>query len=291
MKKPAPMHWFGGKAQLTKKLLPLIPYKQLYCEPFFGAGSIFWNRKPSPIEVVNDLNGDLINLMRAIQDPARFKRLRRRLAATLYSLDEFRKALDTLANETDEDERAWAFYTTQNHGFSGDAKTEGQWSRSVTCSRRGMAAAVSRWWTRFDAFPEWHKRIARAQIDNRDALEVIRYWDGPDAVFYLDPPYVSDTRITTKAYTHEMNYTQHEDLVRVILSCEGAVILSGYDTPLYTPLEDAGWAHDEFQTTCHAAGRVRGSSVIGKGNAPPRTEVVWRNPTACKETTNKGFFS
>lgn len=138
----APVLWYGGKGNALAKLLPLIPYGQFYCEPFGGAGTILLNREPSPVELLNDLHGDLINLYRHIQ--AKDEDLIYRLKWTLYSRDEFRKALKILKDpEALPLDRAWAMFVATNQGFSGIYKTEGNWSRAVMASNRGMAKTTS----------------------------------------------------------------------------------------------------------------------------------------------------
>ena len=278
----APYMWYGGKGNMVAKLTPLIPWSKVYCEPFFGAGSIFWNLRPRKVEIINDLNGDVVNVMRALQDPTRADKLEGRLAFTLYSLDEFRLALSTLAESTDPDERAWAFFVAQNQGLSGMANSEGNWGRAFI-SNRGMAANVSKWQTRLGMFGQWAKRIARAQIDHRDALEVIRFWDSPETVFYLDPPYASGTRVasSTNMYAHECDDAFHSRMVELLLTLKGQSVLSGYSTPLYAPLENAGWERTDWQTACHAAGKGRGTKLRGVGAClehAARTESVWLSP-------------
>lgn len=279
----APVSHYGGKGNMKAKLFPLIPYSQLYVEPYFGAGSIFWNREPSPVEVVNDLHGDLINLMRCFQDDSRCQKLYARLAATLYSLDEFRLALATLKESSDLDDRAWAFYVMRNQGFAGiDVKTDGRWGRNFVSSR-GMAQTSASWWTRFDEFPKWYQRIARVQIDNRDALVVIKYWDSDDTTFYLDPPYVTETRVDSKVYVHEASDEHHKKLVELALTLKGNVTISCYAHAIYKLLEDAGWQRLDFETASSAASKGRGSSCRGAGNImgnAPRTETVYLNPKA-----------
>lgn len=88
-----------------------------------------------------------------------------------------------------------------------------------------------------------------------------------------------DARIVNLFQDHD----HHVALVETILACQGAVVLSGYDHPVYQPLVDAGWEVTRFETACHAVGKTRGSGLQGKGAVKakaPRTEVVWRNPRA-----------
>jgi DNA adenine methylase len=277
---PGPVQWYGGKGILAPRIVPLIPDTRVYVEPFGGSASIMFALRPRAVEVYNDLDGNLVNLFRVMQDPRSMRRLRWRLEHTLYSLDEFRKALADA--ETDAVGKAWAFFVRQNQGFSGVADTEGNWSRALV-SGRGMAGNVSRWRNRVSCLSEWGKRLARVQIDNRDALEVIRYWDSPDTCFYLDPPYHHDTRANGKCDVYkggEMTHDQHVGLVRLLLEVKGAVVLSGYAHESYSPLEAAGWTRVDIVTACHAAGKGRGSGLQGEGNAPSRVETVWRNQRA-----------
>lgn len=88
---------------------------------------------------------------------------------------------------------------------------------------------------------------------------------------------------TSGGYAHELTDADHERLVRAIMEYPGMVMLSGYAHKLYEPLEAAGWDRMDFETACMAAGRTRGTGIIGAGAAKkmqPRTETVWRNPAA-----------
>lgn len=120
----APVRWYGGKGRMLAKLLPVVPEGGApYCEPYCGAASLFWRRPPAPVEVLNDLNGDLVNLFRCIQDLALFEDLKHRLTWTLYSRAEFVRALEILASdEAAGVTRAWAFFVAQNQGFAGPRK-------------------------------------------------------------------------------------------------------------------------------------------------------------------------
>jgi DNA adenine methylase len=276
----APVRWYGGKGQVYKKIGPLVPWSKIYCEPYCGAASLYWHLKPREVEVLNDLHSEIINLFRVLQNKEQFLELQHRLTWTAYSLDEFRLALEmeTRQEELSPVERAWAFFVRQNQGFAGKAESEGEWGRAFGSCRK-MAGTASKWRNKLRILPWWHNRISRCQLDNRDALEVIRYWDSPDTTFYLDPPYVLNTRVRKQAYKHEQPDKHHNELVELLLGIQGQALLSGYDSPVYKPLEDAGWKRWSFKVACCAAGRVRGSNLRGKGGATehvPRTEVVWR---------------
>jgi len=272
----APFRWFGGKGKMASKIVPLVPCGKIYVEPYCGAASVFWYMKsPREIEVLNDLNSEIINLFRVLQNKELFDKLAHRLCWTPYSLAEFTRALGMESD--DPVDRAWAFFTKQGQGFGGEAKSKGNWGRAFTSSR-DMAMMVSIWETRLSQLYHFHDRLTRVQFDNRDALDVIKYWDSDKTVFYLDPPYISDVRKYKIAYRHETTDGHHLKLVELLLSIKGQAALSGYNNDIYKPLENAGWTKYTFKTACRAAGRVRGSNLQGKGAATkhqPRTECLW----------------
>jgi DNA adenine methylase len=273
----APVQWFGGKGNLRARILPLIPSTKVYVEPYGGAGSVLFGREPAPIEVYNDLNGDLVNLFRVLQDGRRLRAFKHRIEHTLYSREEFITALDTLADpEAKSLDRAWAFFTAQNQGMSGIAKTAGSWGRAFI-STSGMAMNTSKWIMRLAHLPDWHRRLARVQIDNRCALDVIRYWDRPETTFYLDPPYVHATRKSRDVYAHEVNDAHHRALVDAVLDIQGAAVLSAYAHPIYAPLNRAGWERTDIRTGLYGPPKTR----IPGGS---RIETIWRNPKAVKLT-------
>ncbi len=284
LKLRAPIRYFGGKGNLLPKLLPLIPRGGApYVEPYMGAGSVFFAREPAPVEVLNDLDGDVVCLMRALQDRAQFEDLRHRLMYTPYARAEFVRAIELRADPAVTGvERAWAVFVSQNQGFGGLAgKSAGNWGRSFS-SVMGVSDIVNTWLMRLSMLDAWRWRLMRAQIDNLDALEVIKYWDAPTAVIYCDPPYMQATR-KSGGYTCETSNSHHAALVQLLLGAQGAVVLSGYDDPVYQPLLDAGWHITRINTACHAAGKIRGSGLQGAGTAQakvPRVECVWRNPKA-----------
>jgi DNA adenine methylase len=274
----APFSWFGGKGRLAQDVAMYIPRSRVYVEPYGGAASVLLHLSPRPIEVLNDLNNEIITLFRVLQDRDCFAELAHRLTWTPYSLAEFDRALAMRHdNSLSEVDRAFAFFVAQNQGFSGKAKTRGDWGRSFT-SARNMACVCAKWRGRLHNLAFWHDRLTRVQLDNRDAIEVIAYWDSPDTAFYIDPPYVADARVNRSVFAHEADDEHHVRLVDTLLTISGMAVVSGYASDIYRPLDEAGWTRREIDTACHAAGRGRGSPIRGDGNALARvgrTEVLW----------------
>jgi DNA adenine methylase len=118
-------------------------------------------------------------------------------------------------------------------------------------------------------------RLMRVQIDNRDAIQCLKYWDSKETVFYIDPPYEHGTRKDNNAYgANEMNGEYHVRLVDAILAIEGRAAVSGYDCENYRRLETDGWKRHDLETACHSSGKTRGTRNTTK-EARKRIEVVW----------------
>lgn len=280
----APFLWAGGKGMLAKWIIQYIPSGRIYVEPFAGAASVFWHLPtPFSVEVLNDLDGDIVNLYRVLQDKSKFEELAHRLIFTPYARAEFVRALQIARNPNASDiDRAWAFFVKQNQGFGGKARTSGDWGRAVYATKNNMAENVSKWRSRLKLLSLWHERLSRVQIDCIDGIECIQYWDTPDTLFYIDPPYVIDTRKDRRLYKNEPDLAYHERLVETILVAKGKVMLSCYDHPVYFPLTKAGWYKLARETVAHVAGRTRGSKLQGDGAAKahvPRTETLYLNFT------------
>jgi DNA adenine methylase len=135
-------------------------------------------------------------------------------------------------------------------------------------TRRGMNEQASAWLRAVDGLPAVHARLQRVVILNRPAVEVIRTQDGPDTLFYLDPPYVPDTRGSGETFgKFDMTEAEHQELLEVIKGLRGKVMISGYACPLY---ESAllRWCRHEFDLPNNAAG----------GDFKRRmTEALWCN--------------
>jgi len=264
---------------MVARILPYFPPHRTYVEPFAGGASLFFAKEPSPVEVLNDLDSGLINLYRVLRDPEQFKEFHRLVVLTPYSREEYNHCYAHWRDYDDPVKRAWAWFVMRRMAFS----AHHSWGYSLTASCRGMAMATSRWLTTIDHLPEIHLRLSRIQIDHDDFRKVLRRYDTPETLFYCDPPYVPDTR-RSGGYEHELTLEDHQDLVDILLSLKGMVILSGYNHQVYQPLEDAGWQRHDFYTACYAAGRTRLTGIQGEGSAlklQPRIESLWLSPHTC----------
>ncbi len=112
-----PLSYYGGKQQLAARILKLIPEHRIYCEPFLGGAAIFFAKQPSPVEVINDTNGELINFYEVLQRD--FSSLEKEIAISLHSRRQHRHAEVIYANPEmfDRVKRAWAVWTLANISY------------------------------------------------------------------------------------------------------------------------------------------------------------------------------
>lgn len=275
---PSPLKWHGGKSYLASKIVAMMPSHIHYVEPYAGGLSVLLAKDPEGVsEVVNDLHGDLSIFWRVIASETHFRDFARTVEATPFAefawkdaekpRSELRHGSDvpyiTAANT------AAAFFIRCRQSLAGRMGTFAPLSRTRT--RRGMNEQASAWLSAVEGLPAVHARLKRVVVLNRDAIDVIRQQDGPNTLFYLDPPYLKETRAAGEVYKHEMTEEQHTDLCTTIRKCVGKVMLSGYPSDLYRfQLEDEGWHRTDFDLPNNSAG----------GKAKRRmTESVWTNFT------------
>lgn len=233
----SPINWFGGKYYMAKDIIELFPEHHMYVEVFGGAGHVLFRKQPSPIEVYNDLHEGLYLFFKVLRDENMRDKIIEQIQLTPYHRKEFNECKDW-ANENDDIEKVRKFYirTMQSVGANGG------WCYAKSKSRRGMSQAVSRWLGNTDEnMVDLVERLREIQIENLDFRDCITKYDKENTLFYLDPPYIQETRKLKKGYDNEMSEEDHKDLVDLLLNVKGKVVLSGYDHEIYNKLEKNGW--------------------------------------------------
>lgn len=253
--------WYGGKFSHLEWLLPLLPAAHHYCEPFAGSAAVVLNRAPSSVETYNDIDGEVVNFFKVLRDQS--EELTRAIALTPFSREEFHRAIAGVSTRLSKNkrslERARRFYIRARQTRTGLAQTSslGRWANCRDTSRAGMSGVVSRWLGGVEALPEIAERLLRVQIENRPAQDVIKLYDGPNTLFYCDPPYLHATRGDSKAYGFEMDEQEHIDLASVLHRCKGKVALSGYRNSLMDRLYKGWRRYDADPKQCHSIKKMR----------------------------------
>ena len=116
----SPFKWVGGKSRLRKSIIPLIPEHTCYVEPLGGAAWVLFGKPPSPIEVLNDIDEDLINFFRVVKRQP--EELIKSFDLELVSRSEFQRLAGTDPQSMSEIERAHRFYYLIMAGWGGEAR-------------------------------------------------------------------------------------------------------------------------------------------------------------------------
>lgn len=278
----APFPWFGGKGnpKIKSAILELLPPHEFYVEPFGGGGSILIAKDSSRVEVYNDVNRGVVNFFRVIADVEYFGKFMARAALLPVSRELYEEFGRTWMGIHDPVEQAVRWYYIAQQSFGGMFGSS--WGTTVTTSSRGMSETTSKWRASFENLPKVHDRMQQVQIECADWRDVLKRFSGSGWLAYCDPPYVAGTR-KAGGYEHELKDSDRTALIAALLEYDGAVVLSGYNSPLYEPLAKAGWDRHEVEVVCSAAGRTRSSGLQGVGKCKEkqkRIECIWRNPEA-----------
>ncbi len=266
-----PIKWYGGKHYLADWIISLMPPHLHYVEPFFGGGSVLL-RKPVELvdghsEVVNDIDGELTTFWRVLQGEETFARFARIIDAMPFSQVEFDAAREHPSDHSDDVDRAVAFFVRARQSREGKLTDFATVTRNRL--RRRMNEQVSAWLTAVEGLPAVHQRLRRVLILSGDAVRVIGQQDGPQTLFYLDPPYMHQTRVSTGDYRHEMTEAGHMALLDALATIQGKFLLSGYRSSLYSSCAQRhGWRCEVNRID------IKASAAKQKDT---RTECVWRN--------------
>ncbi len=253
--------WYGGKFSHLDFLAPLLATDaEHFCDVFGGSASVLLNVGPYPVETYNDIDSELVNFFQTLRNQQ--ARLIRAISLTPFSREELAIACQP-ARGLSKLERARRFYVRARQTRTGLAQksSEGRWAHCVLTSRSGMAGAVSRWLGSVEGLSEIAQRLQRVQIENAPAVEVIRRYDTPDTLFYLDPPYVHASRGDTSAYGFEMTDEEHCELAECLNGIRGKAVISGYRTGLYDRLFKDWHRVDASERRCNSVGTTRQESA------------------------------
>ena len=266
------LRFHGGKFRLASWIVSHLPPHQIFVEPYGGGASVLMCKPRSFGEVYNDLDGDVVNFFRVLQDPDTAQKLEQLLRITPYARAEFQAAFAPTADPVERARRlvilafmgkSSACCTTRNQ--DGSRNRDG-WRKYVRPGTHGPHPARE-WSTYPDVIPAFTERLRGVFVDQIDARRLIPQHDAPDTLFYVDPPYPFSSRGADPRprYAVEMTDEEHQELALLLRGCRGMVVISGYPSRLYDALY-AGWRRVATRTHADAA--------------RPRTECLWSNPAA-----------
>lgn len=247
-----PITYYGGKQKLAPIILELIPPHTLYAEPFSGGAAVFFAKRPSQVEVLNDMNGELVNFYQVVKE--QFDALSVEINRTLHSRRMHKHAWVIYSNPElfDPVKRAWAVWVLSSQGFAGKLDNVWGYDREADSTSRKI------YFNKTDFTEFYARRLEKVQIENSDALYVIRSRDSTESFFYCDPPYFNSNMGHYKGYTKQ----DFENLLQLLSAIEGKFLLSSYPSEVlehYT--KERGWHTQTFEQFVSVNAKARKDKI------------------------------
>jgi DNA adenine methylase len=269
-KRPS-FRYHGAKWRIAEWIIKQFPPHTCYVEPFAGAASLLMKKSPAPLEVINDLNSDVVNFFDVLR--TRTDELVRAIELTPWSREVWSRSFE---HHPDPLENALRFYVRATQSFGASESKKKSYSGWRTQKNMNRGSTILKEWNTQDHLFDVARRLKLVQIENQDALSVIKRFDAKGTLFYVDPPYVLSTRENaSRGYSHEMTDDEHRSLISLLQQVQGMVIISGYRCELYDQLL-VDWRRLD-----------RGNPTNGQGY---RIESIWINH-ACVQARGMNLFT
>lgn len=263
------LRYYGGKFNLAKWIISFMPEHSTYVEPCGGAASVLLQKKPSKLEIFNDLDSDVVNFFRTLRD--RQDELIEKIRLTPYAREEFdycrQRSDDELENARRFFVGCWMAISStpfdKTSGWRSCSNGENLYRNTTNIFRKVQENLFN-----------VAERFQYVQIENRPAQYVIERYDSDNTLFYFDPPYVQVTRIVKNKYNLEVDEQFHIDCAKLLNNIKGCAIVSGYNCKLYEELYDGWQRHDK-------------KALNNSGNI--RFESIWLSPKITADKIGRLF--
>lgn len=236
------LNYPGSKWRIAKFIVDMIPPHITYLEPFFGSGAVLFNKEPSEVETINDLDKRVYNFFKVCRDNPQ------KLAEAVYLTPHSRLEQKLSNNAVDDElEDARAFLVQSWQSIGGIQKHKTGWRSNID----KIGGKIHEW----NEIPERillvAERLKQVQIENQDALKLIERYNRENVFIYIDPPYVLETR-KSRFYQTEFENNQHEILLDLLSAdFKAQVIISGYEHEMYNQ-KLKKWYKVHFQANAEA---------------------------------------
>lgn len=209
--------WIGGKRRLAELLISRFPPHSCYVEVFAGGAAVYFARNPADVEVLNDVNGDLVNLYRVVRH--HLEEFVRQFKWALSSRQVFEWTKVTRPETLTDIQRAARFFYLQQQSFGG--RVDGQnWGTATTAPSINLLRIE-------ENLSAAHLRLAcGTYIEQLDWAACIERYDRPHTLFYLDPPYWQ-----TEGYGVPFGWEQYELMAEKLRQIKGKAVVSLNDHP------------------------------------------------------------
>jgi DNA adenine methylase len=212
-----PLSYIGGKNRLAKRIIALFPEHTTYVEPFAGGAQVFFHKEPSPVEVLNDLDFEIVNFFRVCQ--WHFDELVRYLRYILISRKWYELLSATNPETLTDIQRAGRFFYLQKNCYGGLVVNPTYHYGVIKPSNYNPRRIT-------EIIQKTHERLQGVQIESLPYEKILEKYDRKTTLFYLDPPYWN-----RRLYRFNFKEEDFIELERLLHGVKGKFILSLDDRP------------------------------------------------------------
>ncbi len=261
-----PFGYFGSKKKIALTICKRLPPHNAWVEAFCGSAAVTLAKKPAPIEIINDIDDQIVNLFELLRTNP--ETLCKAVSLTPYARQELFRARSSKRPKNNL-EKARRFLIQSMMAVNGIfGKHPGGFSYSQSYSRQGRDARVNRWYNLPERISAVAERLRSVRVENRDARKLLKdFLNKPATLVYLDPPYFAER---TNGYDRDARDEKfHTELLQLANKAKCMIFISGYDNKLYRRMLSTkqGWS----------SRRIKTSTRDSTGSIHQRTEVVWMN--------------
>jgi DNA adenine methylase len=207
-----PLPYIGGKNRIAKQIIAVFPEHATYVEPFAGGAQVFFRKEPSKVEVLNDLDGEMVNFFRVCQQ--HYQELLRYLRFMIVSREWHDLLKVTSVGTLTDIQRAARHLYLLKNSYAGLIRNLNYKCNVVQPPGFNPESLPK-------IIEETHQRLARVQLENLPYERVLKHYDRPETLFYLDPPYFG-----LKLYRHNLTADDFEKMAEHLESLTGKFVLS-----------------------------------------------------------------
>ena len=251
--------WLGSKVGLAAWYSQFIPAHTRWVDVCCGSAAMTISKTPSPVEILNDLDGHVVNFFQVLISEFGSRKLLWRIQNSIAARCLHKEACDRLKDDGWEDDidRAHKFWLKQWAGAPMNTTT---FMLPKAEARKNPPSGLDKFLIPF------RNRIQECYVENRGAIEMIGRVNEAGTCIFVDPPYENTN---SNGYNQIGGGNLHQELVAALLEFKGTAMLCGYDNPRYAPLVEAGWDRHEKQVNAMSSNFAKGA-----GDAT-RIEVLW----------------
>jgi DNA adenine methylase len=212
-----PLSYIGGKTRIATKIIEIFPKHKTYVELFAGGAQVLFHKEPSPVEVLNDLDGEVVTFFRVCQ--LHHEELVRYMKFMVVSREWFDLLLNQDPKFLTDIQRAARFFFLQKNAYGGLVRHRA-FGYSVEEPSRFNPERLP------ELIENTYQRLVRVQVENLPYQDILQRYDRPGTLFYLDPPYFG-----RKLYRFNFSESDFKELAGPLRKVRGNFVLSLNDVP------------------------------------------------------------